>query len=375
MMRIGIVGLPNAGKSTLFNALTQAGAQVASYPFTTIDPNVGIVPVPDPRLDRIASIVKPEKVTPATVEFVDIAGLVKGASRGEGLGNRFLGHIREVDAIAHVIRCFTNPDVPHVSGNLNPVLDAEIVETELILADIETVKKRRDKAAKMQKSGDRHYQEETILMDRLKGELEGGKPAKLIPLSDEEKACIQSLFLLTMKPVVYVANIGENDLKDSAAYLRVLTEWIQSRGENAPVVAISARLESELADLTPDEAQEYLQELGMESSGLKKLVIAAYSALDLITFYTTKGTETRAWTLRRGETAFEAAGKIHTDMQRGFIKAEVIRYEDLVSAGSFAEAREKGLLRQEGREYPVQDGDVILFRFSQPPRTEVRGLR
>lgn len=368
MVRIGIVGLPNAGKSTLFNALTRSDAQVASYPFTTIDPNVGVVPVPDARLTDIALIVNPEKVTPTAVEFVDIAGLVKGASRGEGLGNRFLGHIREVDAIAHVVRCFEDREVPHVSGGLDPVRDAEIVELELILADLETVEKRREKAARMQKSGDRHYQEEVALMDRLKGELERGRPARLVPLSDEEKSCVRSLFLLTMKPVIYVANIGEDDPNDSAGRVRALTEWASARGDGAPVIAISAKLESELLTLNPDEAQEYLRELGMESSGLEKVVLAAYHILDLITFYTTKGPEIRAWTLHRGATAFEAAGKIHTDIQRGFIKAEVIHYEDLVAAGSFTKARERGLLRQEGRSYIVQDGDIILIRFSEQSR-------
>lgn len=368
MVRIGIVGLPNAGKSTLFNALTRGAAQVASYPFTTIDPNVGVVPVPDERLDAIARITKPEKLTATTVEFVDIAGLVKGASRGEGLGNRFLGHIREVDAISHVVRCFEDPEVPHVSGKLDPVSDVETVELELILADLETVEKRREKTARMQKGGNKQYEEETALMDRLKGELERGRPARLVPMSCEERASVADLFLLTMKPVIYVANIGEDDSRDGAGRVRALAEWAAARADRAPVVVVSAKLESELLSLDRDEAMEYLRELGMELSGLDRVVLAAYRALDLITFYTTKGPETRAWTLRRGSTAYEAAGKIHSDIQRGFIRAEVVRYDDLAAAGSFAEAREKGLLRLEGRDYVVQDGDVILFRFSEPSR-------
>lgn len=365
MVRIGIVGLPNAGKSTLFNALTRGSALVASYPFTTIDPNVGVVPVPDERLDTIARLTRPEKLTPTTVEFVDIAGLVKGASRGEGLGNRFLGHIREVDAIAHVVRCFEDPDVPHVAGRLDPVSDAEAVEIELILADLETVEKRREKTARMCKGGNKRYAEETALMDRLKSELEAGKPARLVPVSPEEREIIEGLFLLTMKPVVYVANVGEDDPKDAAGRVRALTAWAAARADRAPVVAISAKIESELLSLEPGEAAEYLRELGIESSGLDRVVLAAYRVLDLITFYTTKGPETRAWTLRRGSTAYEAAGKIHTDIQRGFIKAEVVGYDELVAAGSFAQARERGLLRLEGRDYVVQDGDIILFRFTE----------
>ncbi|MDI7246450.1 MAG: redox-regulated ATPase YchF [Bacillota bacterium] len=368
MVRIGIVGLPNAGKSTLFNALTRGAAEVASYPFTTIDPNVGVVPVPDSRLDAIARITNPEKVTPTTVEFVDIAGLVRGASRGEGLGNRFLGHIREVDAVVHVVRCFEDPDVPHVAGAVDPVSDVETVELELILADIETVERRQEKAARMQKGGNKKYEEEAALLDSLKKELERGVPARLALESPEAMASVSDLFLLTMKPVIYVANTGEDDPRDGAGRVRALAEWAAGRADHAPVVAVSARIESELRELDRDEAMEYLRELGMESSGLDRVVLAAYRALDLITFYTTKGPETRAWTLRRGGTAYDAAGRIHTDIQRGFIRAEVLSCDDLVAMGSFAEAREKGILRLEGRDYVVRDGDIVLFRFSEPSR-------
>ncbi len=368
MVRIGIVGLPNAGKSTLFNALTRARAQVGMYPFTTIDPNVGVVEVPDRRLAEIARVASAEKVTPTAVEFVDIAGLVKGASRGEGLGNRFLGHIREVDAIAHVVRCFDDPDVPHASDRLDPVSDVQTVELELILADLETIEKRREKAARMQKGGNRQYMEEVALLDRLSSELERGRSARQAIAPGEERERLHDLFLLTMKPIIYVANIGEDDPSDRAGRVRALREWVAQRAEPAPIVAISARLESELGELDQDEAAEYLRELGLESSGLDGMILAAYQVLDLITFYTIKGPETRAWTLGRGATAPQAAGRVHSDMERGFIKAEVLPCEDLIAAGSFAAARERGLVRIEGREYVVQDGDVILFRFSEPGR-------
>ncbi|MFZ5924014.1 MAG: redox-regulated ATPase YchF [Bacillota bacterium] len=368
MVRVGIVGLPNAGKSTLFNALTRARAQVASYPFTTIDPNVGVVEVPDRRLADIARITKPEKVTPAAIEFVDIAGLVKGASRGEGLGNRFLGHIREVDAIAHVVRCFEDDEVPHVSGGLDPVRDAETVELELILADLETVEKRREKAARMQKGGNKQYAEEAALLDKIRGGLEKGRPARQVITSGEERQRLHDLFLLTLKPVIYVANIGEGDPGDTGGLVRALRAWALESADPGVVVVVSARIESELSELDRAEAAEYLRELGMGSSGLDNIVLAAYRVLNLITFYTTKGPETRAWALRRGATAPEAAGRIHSDMERGFIRAEVIHYDDLMAVGSFAEARDRGAVRVEGRDYVVQDGDVILFRFSEPAR-------
>ncbi|NPV53420.1 MAG: redox-regulated ATPase YchF [Firmicutes bacterium] len=364
MLRIGIVGLPNAGKSTLFNALTRAGAQVASYPFTTIDPNVGVVEVPDERLAVIAGIVKPEKVTPATIEFVDIAGLVKGASRGEGLGNRFLAHIREVDAIAHVVRCFCDRDVPHVAGEPDPVRDIETINLELILADLETLEKRIERTSRMLKSGEKEYKEEMELLMRVRDALNAGRPARLVNMTEEERSRLESLFLLTMKPVIYVANIDEGEVGN--AYVRGPgLAW--DLGGAAPVIPVSAKVEAEVAELAeadPDGAREYLNMLGLTESGLNRLVRAAYESLDLITFFTTRGIEVRAWTVHRGATAPRAAGKVHSDMERGFIKAEVVSYDDLVRAGSMAAAREEGLVRTEGKEYIVQDGDVMLFRFN-----------
>lgn len=368
MVRVGIVGLPNAGKSSLFNALTRAGAEVANYPFTTIDPNVGVVVVPDERLQRLGDLIKPEKLTPTAMEFVDIAGLVKGASRGEGLGNRFLGHIREVDAVCHVVRCFPDPEVSHVAGTLDPVSDIEVIELELILADLETVEKRLEKSVRMQKGGNVRYKEEALRLERLKEGLQEGKPAREVFTEDEDRMAVRDLFLLTMKPVVYVANIGEGDLESGSEQVHEIEEWIRSIGRDAPCISISARLESELAELDPVEASEFLEELGIESSALARIILASYEALDLITFYTTKGDETRAWTVNQNTPAPQAAGVIHSDMEHGFIKAEVIDYESLIKVGSLAGAREKGLVRQEGRDYLVKDGDVILFRFSEPSK-------
>ncbi len=368
MVRVGIVGLPNAGKSTLFNALTRAGALVADYPFTTIEPNVGIVAVPDKRLQDLRKLIMPKKLTPTTMQFVDIAGLVKGASKGEGLGNRFLGHIREVDAIVHVLRGFSNPNVSHVSGAFDPIADLEIVELELILADLDTVVKRRERAVKMQKGGNVRYKEEADLLDRLIDGLEKGKPGREVFLSQEDRLAVRDLFLLTMKPVIYVANIGESEIEGKPEYVESMKERAGARGYDATVVAISARLESELAELDPEDAAEFLQELGIHSSALDQIILASYNALDLVTFYTTKGDETRAWTVKQGTPAPQAAGVIHSDMERGFIKAEVIDYETLMKVGSLAGARDKGLMRQEGRDYIVRDGDVILFRFSESPK-------
>ena len=364
-LQIGIVGLPNVGKSTLFNALTQAGAAVASYPFTTIDPNVGVVKVPDPRLDDIAAIVRPDDVKPTTIEFVDIAGLVRGAHRGEGLGNQFLGHIRNVDAIALVVRCFEDPDVAHTTAVLDPLADCETIDLELILADLAVVERRIEKVRSASKARPKEYAAELTFLDRLKAHLEKGHLAAGLPLSEQEADMLRSLFLLTAKPRLYVANVGEGDLPGG----NTLSQKVQERAaaEGAQSVVLCAQVEADLAEWDPAEAAEYRAELGLEAPGLERLIHAGYRLLDLLTFFTATGTNVvRAWTLRRGQTAYDAAGKIHTDMQRGFIRAEVVSYDDLMTAGDFAAARERGLLRLEGRDYVIQDGDVVHIRFSPP---------
>jgi ribosome-binding ATPase len=365
-LQIGIVGLPNVGKSTLFNALTRAGAAVASYPFTTIDPNVGVVEVPDRRLTDVAAIVKPDDVKPTTIEFVDIAGLVEGAHRGEGLGNQFLGHIRNVDAMAVVVRCFENPDVAHVSTELDPLVDCEIIDLELILADLQSVERRIDRVRAAAKAQPKDYAAELDTLARLKSHLEGGRLAALLPVSEQEDELLSPLNLLTTKPRLYVANVDEDALPHGGPLpAQVLA---RARREGAEAVVISAQLEADLADWTPEEAEEYRSDLGLDAPGLERLIHAGYRLLDLITFFTATGTNVvRAWTLRRGQTAYEAAGKIHTDMQKGFIRAEVISSDALVATGGFAAARERGLVRLEGRDYVVQDGDVVHIRFS-PPR-------
>lgn len=371
MYSMGIIGLPNVGKSTLFNALTRAAAAVASYPFCTIEPNVGIVPVPDDRLNQIAAAIHPEKVTPATIQFTDIAGLVRGASRGEGLGNQFLAHIRETDALVHVVRCFEDSNVSHVEGSLDPERDRDIIQTELLLADLQTLEKRRLKVERYLKTGDQRYKKEIKSIDRLIRELNRGVPVRNIPLDEAEKAVVQELFLLTSKPVLYCANVNESELpailrgeaepEESPYYYR-LRELAEE--ENAGCVPIAAELEAQLAELDPEERQEFLADLGLTDSGLARLVRSAYEQLDLITFYTVKGPETRAWIVPRGTKAPQAAGKIHSDMERGFIRAEVVGVEDLLALGSFAHARDKGVLRSEGKDYEIQDGDVVLFRFN-----------
>jgi GTP-binding protein YchF len=365
-LQIGIVGLPNVGKSTLFNALTQAGAAVASYPFTTIDPNVGVVEVPDARLHDVAAIVQPDEVKATTIEFLDIAGLVEGAHRGEGLGNQFLGHIRNVDAVALVVRCFEDPDVAHVSAELNPLSDAEIIDLELILADLATVERRVEKVRAAAKAQPRESAAELELLERLKVHLEGGKLASVLPTTERETELLGQLFLLTAKPRLYVANVGEDDLPEGGPLAAQVLARAQAEGAQA--VVLCAQLEAELSDWPGDEAAEYRAELGLAAPGLERLIRAGYRLLDLITFFTATGTNVvRAWTLRQGETVYAAAGKIHTDMQRGFIRAEVVSYDDLMAAGDLGRARERGLVRLEGREYVVQDGDVIHIRFS-PPR-------
>ena len=360
--RTGLIGLPNVGKSTLFNALTKGKAQVANYPFCTIDPNVGVVPVPDKRLEAIARVTKPERLTPATLEFIDVAGLVKGAHRGEGLGNQFLGHIREVDVVVHVVRCFEDPDVTHVDGDVDPERDIGVVEAELILKDLETVEKRIEKTGRLVKTGEKRYVQEMEGLARLKSVLERGDSLRLGEWDKDERALISELSLLSAKPVIYAANVSEDDLAgDSPLVARVKAVAERS---GASTLVISAALESEVAELPPEEAEAFLQELGVEEAGLSRLIRVAYEQLNLVTFYTVKGAETRAWAIPQGTLAPEAAGKIHQDMQRGFIRAEVIDWESFVNLGSLASAREQGRLRSEGKEYVIQDGDVVLFRFN-----------
>ncbi len=363
-MKLGVVGLPNVGKSTLFNAITGAGAQAANYPFCTIEPNTGMVAVPDERLDVLAEMYHPKKVTPAVIEFVDIAGLVKGASRGEGLGNKFLSHIREVDAIVHVVRCFEDENITHVNDTVDPVRDMETINLELIFADMETVEKRRDKAQKMIKTGDKKFAAEAELATRLLAHLESGAPARTFKMTEEESAVVKEWFLLTTKPVIYAANIAEDDLSDADSLPFVQAVSAKAAEENAEMLVISARIEEEISQMEADEKQEFLSALGIEESGLARLVKACYRLLGLISFLTAGEDECRAWTIRRGTKAPQAAGKIHTDFERGFIRAEIVPFETLKSLGSMNACREKGLIRSEGKDYVMQDGDVTLFRFN-----------
>jgi GTP-binding protein YchF len=364
-LQIGIVGLPNVGKSTVFNALTKAGATVASYPFTTIDPNVGIVEVPDPRLAEIAAIAHPQDIKPTTIEFVDIAGLVKGAHQGEGLGNQFLGHIRNVDAVALVVRCFEDPDVAHVTETLDPLADCDVIDLELILADLATVQRREEKVRSAAKAQPKEYAAELDLLARLEAHLEKADLAARFPTSEREAELLQPLSLLTAKPRLYIANVGENDLPHGGPLTEQVVE--RARQEGAQAVVLCAQLEADLIDWDPDEAAEYRRELQVNETGLEGLIHAGYRLLDLITYFTATGTNVvRAWTLKRGQTAFDAAGQVHTDMQRGFIRAEVVSYSDLVTAGDFNRARERGMIHLEGREYVVQDGDIIHIRFAPP---------
>ena len=364
-LEVGIVGLPNVGKSTLFNAITKAGAEAANYPFCTIEPNVGIVEVPDKRLQVLHELYNSKKTTPAAFRFVDISGLVKGASKGEGLGNKFLEHIRQVDAVSQVVRCFENGDITHVEGSIDPIRDIEIINTELCLADLEVLERRLLKLVKLAKSGVKEAKVEEAILQRIKEALEQGQTVRSVELTDDEKAMIKEMNFLTAKPTLYIANVGEDEVTTADTdneYVQRVKEYAATEG--AEVVTISAKVESEIAELEDEDAREFLHELGLEESGLEKLIKAAFDLLGLMTFLTAGTDECRAWTITKGTVAPKAAGKIHSDIERGFIRAEIVNYDDLIAAGSVAAAREKGQVRLEGKDYVMQDGDVTNFRFN-----------
>ena len=361
-LEVGIVGLPNVGKSTLFNAITKAGAEAANYPFCTIEPNVGVVAVPDARLEVLTKLYSSKKTTPASVRFVDIAGLVKGASKGEGLGNKFLEHIRQVDAIAHVVRCFEDENITHVADTIDPLRDIDTIQTELCLADLDVVDKRLAKVAKLLKSGSKEAKLEAEILERVKNSLDEAKPARSLNLNDDELFLIRDANLLTLKPTLYIANVAEDDLAEENSYVKKVRAL--AAAEDAQVVVICAKVESEIAELDADEAKEFLADLGLESSGLDRLIHAAFDLLGLMTFLTAGPDECRAWTIKKGTPAVKAAGKIHSDIERGFIRAEIVNYDDLIKLGSVTAARDKGLVRLEGKDYVMQDGDVTYFRFN-----------
>lgn len=363
-LEVGIVGLPNVGKSTLFNAITKAGAEAANYPFCTIEPNVGVVDVPDKRLDVLSDMFKSKKIVPAAMRFVDIAGLVKGASKGEGLGNKFLSHIREVDAVAEVVRCFEDGNITHVEGSIDPLRDIDIINTELCLADMETVEKRQERLVKLAKTGDKKVKLEQAVMEKVMAGLSDGVPARRLGLTEEEQEFLGELHLLTMKPVLYITNVAEGEVADPSGNEHVQAVKKYAAEENAEVIVVSAKMESEIAELQEDEAKEYLEMAGLEETGLDRLIKAGFKLLGLMTFLTAGEMESRAWTIKLNTKAPQAAGKIHTDFERGFIRAEIVSFDDLVACGSKAAAREKGLVRLEGKDYVMQDGDVVEFRFN-----------